>query len=348
MALIFCWVSASLAVAVPVAAGWQRGAAGQDDPARAVVGEPAGRQQTERTQTTGDQVRRIRAASQRLVHRLAGHRREGRCQELAVAQRENRLRGLPENRGQRRHQTSDVCAVRQVDQAAPQLRLLGPDDPGGSPHRALGDRGVRTALANTASDDPQRDRVAFVALGQLSDQVDQLHRHAHRAVDIGFTGTGFGDIEHVAGIGDSGRRVAGVSQAVAKRTGNVVLAQHRNGARAGSQMVVVALDGRERLPVEGVHHRRGIVVAAGGRARIHCRVAKSAHFDTRAAIRCDHRDVDDELFVVAATPANLDAATRVGELGVEPDARDRGRHHQPRILAVQQPADVNSGVQQRN
>jgi hypothetical protein len=190
--------------------------------------------------------------------------------------------------------------------------------------------------------------VAFVALGQLSDQADQLHRHAHRAIDIGFTGTGFGDIEHVAGIVGRGRRVAGVSQTVAKRTGDVVFAQHRNAARAGSQMVVTALHGRERLPVERVHHRRGIVVAAGGCARIHCRVAKSAHFDTRAAVRRNHRDVDDELFVVAATPANLDAATRVGELGVKPDARDRGRHHQPRILAVQQPADVNSGVQQRN
>ena len=67
-----------------------------------------------------------------------------------------------------------------------------------------------------------------------------------------------------------------------------------------------------------------------------------------AAIRREHRDVDDELFVVASAPTNLDATAGVGELGVKPDGRDRGRHHQPRILAVQQSADVNSGVQQRN
>ena len=61
-----------------------------------------------------------------------------------------------------------------------------------------------------------------------------------------------------------------------------------------------------------------------------------------------HRDVDDELFIVATAPMHLDAAALVGKLGVEPDACDRSRNHQPRIGAVQQPGDVNGGVEQRD
>ena len=191
-------------VAVPVAPGWQRGTAGQDHPAGAVVGEPAGRQQTERTETAGDQVGRIRAAPQRLADRLAGHRREAGCQELAVAQRQDRLRRGRQHRSERRHQRIDRGVLRQVDQTAPQLRLLGPDDAGGPPHRALRDRGVRTTFAHTAGDDPQRGRVTLVPLGQSADQIDQLHRHPHGAVDIAFTGPGFRDIEDVSRLGGSG------------------------------------------------------------------------------------------------------------------------------------------------
>ena len=84
-----------VAVIVPVAAGRQRGAARENDPPRSAVREPTGRQQTERTQASGDQVGRVRAAAQRLAHRLAGHRHEAWCQELAVAQRQDRLRRGP-------------------------------------------------------------------------------------------------------------------------------------------------------------------------------------------------------------------------------------------------------------
>ncbi len=188
-ALIFCPGGGVVGVAVPVAARRQSGAAGEDHPTRTPVRQPAGRQQTECTQATGDQVGRIGTTAQRLADRLAGDRLEAGRKELAIAQRQDRLRRGSQHRGKRRHQRTDRHAVRQVDQTAPQLRLLGPDDAGRPPQRALCDRGIRTAFAHTAGDDPQRGRVTLVALGQSANQVDQLHRHPHRAVDIAFTGT---------------------------------------------------------------------------------------------------------------------------------------------------------------
>ena len=72
-----------------------------------------------------------------------------------------------------------------------------------------------TELAQRLLAAPIPARMAFVALGQPADEIDQFHRHPHDGVDIGFTGTGFSNIEDVPCVGGGGRRVAVASQPVA-------------------------------------------------------------------------------------------------------------------------------------
>ncbi len=89
-------------------------------------------------------------------------RHQGGREEFAVAQHQDGLGRRPQHRGQRRRAITDVAPIsrpRDVHQAAPQLGLLGPDDPGESPQTALAHRRVGDALADAARDDPQRGRV---------------------------------------------------------------------------------------------------------------------------------------------------------------------------------------------
>src|SRR6185437_16362925 len=101
-------------------------------------------------------------------------------------------------------------------------------------------------------------------------------------------------------------------------------------------------------PVDGVHHRGGVVIAATGGTRIHRGEAQPSYLEAGAAVRAGPGDVHDQFFVVATAPAHLDAAARVDGLAGDVDTGHRGRNHQPRVVAVQQPGDVNCRVQQRN
>ena len=67
-------------------------------------------------------------------------------------------------------------ASRDVHEAAPQLWLLGPDDPGESPKAALAYCRVGGGLADAASDDPQRGRVVVIPLGQPADEIGHFRR----------------------------------------------------------------------------------------------------------------------------------------------------------------------------
>ena len=105
------------------------------------------------------------------------------------------LAGFAQHRGQRRCTITDVVADWDVHQAAPQLRLLGADDPGESPQTALAQRRVGDGLADAAGDDPQRGRVVVIPLGQPADEIGHFRRQADRAVDVGLSGV------HLPGLG---------------------------------------------------------------------------------------------------------------------------------------------------
>ena len=65
------WVGGIAALnRVPIPARRQPAAARQDQAASAQIGQPVGHQQTERTQTTGDQIGRVGAAAQRFADRF--------------------------------------------------------------------------------------------------------------------------------------------------------------------------------------------------------------------------------------------------------------------------------------
>ena len=78
-------------------------------------------------------------------------------------------------------------ADRDVHEAAPQLGLLGADDPGESPQTALAQRRVGDGLADAAGDDPQRGRVVVIPLGQSADEIGHFRRQSDRAVDVGLS-----------------------------------------------------------------------------------------------------------------------------------------------------------------
>ncbi len=56
---------------------------------------------------------------------------------------------------------------------------------GESPQAALAQRRAGDGLADATGDDPQRDRVVFVALGQLADEIGHFRRQPDRTVDVG-------------------------------------------------------------------------------------------------------------------------------------------------------------------
>ena len=119
----------------------------------------------------------------------------GGREEFAVAQHQDGLGWRRQHRGQRRCAITDVVARRDVHEAAPQLGLLGADDPGESPQTALAHRRVGGGLADAAGDDPQRGRVVVIPLGQPADEIGHFRRQTDRAVDVGLSGVhrpGFG------------------------------------------------------------------------------------------------------------------------------------------------------------
>ena len=93
-----------------------------------------------------------------------------------------------QHRGQRRCAITDIVADRDVHQAAPQLRLLGADDPGESPQTALAQRRVGHGLADTAGDDPQHGRVTVIPLCEPVDEIGHFGRQTNREVDVGLSG----------------------------------------------------------------------------------------------------------------------------------------------------------------
>ena len=160
-------------------------------------------------------------------------------EELTVAQRQNGLGRCSQHREQRRRAITDVAsgipACREVHQAAPQLWLLGPDDPGHPPETALPHRRVGGALADAASDDPQRGWVVVIPLGQPADEIGHFRRQPNRAVDVGLAGVsrpGVGDVEDIPCLADVGRRVTGVGQPIAENAGGIGLSQNRERAWA--------------------------------------------------------------------------------------------------------------------
>ncbi len=159
------------------------------------------------------------------------------ARKLTVAQHQNGLGRCLQHREQRRRAItdvfSDIPASRDVHQATPQLWLFGPDHPGHSPETALAHRRVRDALADAASDDPQRGRVVVIPLGQPADEIGHFRRQTDRAVDVGLSGVhrpGFGYIEDTPCLADVGRQVAGVAEPIAESARGVGLPQNRERA----------------------------------------------------------------------------------------------------------------------
>jgi hypothetical protein len=147
------------------------------------------------------------------------------------------LAGVLQHREQRRRGItdvySDIPASRDVYQATPQLWLFGPDHPGHSPETALAHRRFRDALADAASDDPQRGRVVVIPLGQPADEIGHFRRQADRTVDVGLSGVdgpGFSYIEDTPCLSDVGRQVTGVGESIAESAHGDGLPQNRERA----------------------------------------------------------------------------------------------------------------------
>ena len=101
--------------------------------------------------------------------------------KFAVSQRQDGLGRRWQHRGQRCCAINDVVASRDVDQATPKLGLLGTDHAGESPQAALAQRRAGGRLADAAGDDPQRGRVAVIALGQPTDEIGHFRGQTDRA-----------------------------------------------------------------------------------------------------------------------------------------------------------------------
>ena len=241
-------------VDVPVAPGRQRSAASQYQTTCTAVRKPAGGQQTECAHASGDEISGVGTTPQRLSHRLAGYWHQGGREEFAVAQRQDGLGWRRQHRGQRGCAITDVDAVRDVHDAAPQLGLFCPDDASESPQTALAQRLGGDGLADAAGDDPQRRPVVVIPLGQPADDISHFRRQTDRAVDVGLSGVhrpGLGQVEDTPCLGDTGRRVASVGEPIAESAGGIALPENRERAGGIARLLWVSML-VPRLPLDRV------------------------------------------------------------------------------------------------
>ena len=142
------------------------------------------------------------------------------------------------------------ASVRQVDQAAPQLWLLGPDDSGGSP-QAL----CRTAASELPSRTP---RVMIHSVtGWSSSRSASPRTRSATSIDrrtaqstSALAGPGFGYVEDVSRLGDGGRRVTGIESSRSRSVRTTLSSPNTaTGAQVIGQLVrvIMTLDGLRRV-----------------------------------------------------------------------------------------------------
>ena len=333
-------------VGVPVAARRQRRPARQDHSARAAVGEPARGEQPEGTHATGDQIRRVRAAAQGLPVRLAGgvvgQRRQHLFGQLAVAQRQNGLRRGAQQLG--KHVGGPgVPVLGEVDQPAPQLRLLGPDHAGDAPQAALPHSVAGAGFAHATGDDPQPRLLAAFPRGEPTHDVRDLRGQPRRARQVVLVGVGGGHKDHRRGVPLVDDLVAGRRQ----RTGELFpLGTEHGHGEAGSAFG--ALRRGPGLPVQrvghvaGVRHRRGRLRGTG----LHVDIAQTADVQPCAAV--GHRHVDQQIVSGVRASQHGDREVGAGELAGHRHALHSGGYQQTFVGDVGQARDLHRRVEHRH